>query len=52
MLNNFLVKAAKRTLIEHLITADNKGELDSVKEWEAFDVKELKEEFKKLNKDQ
>ena len=33
MLNGFLVVAAKRTLIEHLIAADNKGELDSVKEW-------------------
>ena len=39
MLNGFLVIAAKKTLIEHLIAADNKGELDSVKEWQAFDVK-------------
>ena len=33
LLSNFLVKATKKTLIEHLIAADNKGELDSVKEW-------------------
>ena len=51
LLNNFLVEAPKRTLIEHLIEADYKGELNSIKEWQAFDMEKLKTEFKGLRQD-